>query len=167
VVISDAKDIDGVYTAIELIGAIVGKDDEAAAEIQGMKDSFAEIEGKVTGDGSQTVYFEVSPLEYGLWTAGSGTFMDEIATMVGLTNVFSDVDGWGEISQEQVIERDPDFIVTITMYYGEGPTPVEEIMSPDGWQGHHGREKRGDPECRFRRAVPGRDRALPTQPNSL
>ena len=78
--------------------------------------------------------FEVSPLEYGLYTAGSGTFMDEIATMVGLTNAFSDVDGWGEISQEQVIERDPDFIVTITMYYGEGPTPVEEIMSRDGWQ---------------------------------
>jgi len=24
--------------------------------------------------------------------------------------------------------------VTITMYYGEGPTPVEEIMSREGWQ---------------------------------
>ena len=34
----------------------------------------------------------------------------------------------------QVIQRDPDYIVTITMYYGEGPTPVEEIMSREGWQ---------------------------------
>ena len=25
-------------------------------------------------------------------------------------------------SEEQVIARDPDYIVTITMYYGEGPT---------------------------------------------
>ena len=56
VVVSDANDIAGVYTAIELIGAIVGKDDEAAAVIQDMKDVFAEIEGRVTGDGSQTVY---------------------------------------------------------------------------------------------------------------
>ena len=28
----------------------------------------------------------------------------------------------------------PDFIVTITMYYGEGPTPVEEIEGRAGWQ---------------------------------
>ena len=36
------------------------------------------------GDGTKTVYFEVSPLQYGLWTAGSGAFMDEIANMLGL-----------------------------------------------------------------------------------
>ena len=59
--------------------------------------------------------------------------MDELASVCGLTNVFADVDGWAEISEEQVIARDPDYIVTISMYYGEGPTPVEEIMSREGW----------------------------------
>jgi iron complex transport system substrate-binding protein len=133
-VVSDAHDIEGVYTAIELIGAVTGKNDEAAAVIEGMKTAFADITSKVTGTGEKTVYFEVSPLEYGLWTAGSGTFMDELATMVGLTNAFADVEGWGEISQEQVIDRDPDYIVTITMYFGEGPTPEEEIAGRDGWK---------------------------------
>ncbi len=42
--------------------------------------------------------------------------------------------GWAEVSQEQVIERNPDVIVTISMYYGEGPTPTEEIAARDGWQ---------------------------------
>ena len=70
----------------------------------------------------------------GLWTAGKGTFMDELAAMCGLTNAFGDTEGWNAISEEQVIARDPDFIVTITMYYGEGPTPVEEILSREGWQ---------------------------------
>lgn len=134
VVVSEAKDIEGVYTAIGLIGAIAGRDAEAAVVIDSMKNAFTEISEKVTGDGSQTVYFEVSPLEWGLWTAGTGTFMDELATMLGVTNIFSDVEGWGEISQEQVIDRNPDFIVTITMYYGDGPTPVDEIMGRDGWQ---------------------------------
>ena len=83
---------------------------------------------------SKTVYFEVSPLEYGLWTAGKGTFMDELAQMIGLKNAFEDVEGWAAISEEQVLERDPDYIVTISMYYGEGPTPVEEIMGREGWQ---------------------------------
>lgn len=134
VVVSDAKDIAGVYTAIKLIGTITGMNDEAVAVIDNMKATFADISLKATGNGEKTIYFEVSPLEYGLWTAGTGTFMDELADMLGLTNVFADVDNWGEISQEQVIERDPDFIVTNTMYFGEGPTPVEEIMGRDGWQ---------------------------------
>lgn len=134
VIVSDAQDIAGVYTAIELIGAVTGKNDEAAALIAGMKDSFAAIAAKAEGDGSKTVYFEVSPLEYGLWTAGKSTFMDELAQMIGLKNAFEDVEGWAAISEEQVLERDPDYIVTISMYYGEGPTPVEEIMGREGWQ---------------------------------
>jgi len=134
VVVSDATDIDGVYTAIELIGSVVGRGDQAEAVIQSMKQAFTDIEAKVPGDGSKTIYFEVSPLEYGLWTAGSGTFMDEMATMLGLKNAFADVEGWAEISQEQVIERNPDYIVTITIYDGQGDTPVEEIMGRQGWQ---------------------------------
>lgn len=134
VAVSKAENIDGVYKAIEIIGALVGRDDEAAALVDSMKASFEELISKADGDGSKTVYFEVSPLEYGLWTAGSGTFMDEIATMLGLKNAFSDVEGWAEISEEQVISRNPDFIVTLTMYSGTGPKPEEEILSRSGWE---------------------------------
>ena len=135
VVVSNANDIAGVYTAIEMIGRMMGKDNEAQAVIDGMKKTFADVQSKAGGSSGQTVYFEVSPLEWGLWTAGSGTFMDEIAAMLGLTNIFADVEGWGEISEEQVIERNPDIIVTITMYFGEGPTPEQEIADRAGWQG--------------------------------
>ena len=99
-----------------------------------MKTTFETITQQSTGDGTKSVYFEVSPLEYGLWAAGKNTFMDEVAQMLGLKNIFDDVDGWGEISQEQVIERAPDYIVTVTMYFGEGPTPEEEITSRSGWE---------------------------------
>ena len=132
VVVSDAQDIEGVYTAIRLIGALVGRNDEAEAMVADMQSTFADIAAKSENTG-KTVYFEVSPLQWGLWTAGKGTFMDELATMCGLTNAFADVEGWAEISEEQVLERDPDYIVTISMYYGEGPTPVEEIKSRTGW----------------------------------
>lgn len=134
VIVSDAQDIAGVYTAIELIGAVTGKNDEAAALVSGMKAFFEEIAAKAAGDGTETVYFEVSPLEWGLWTAGKNTFMDELAQMIGLKNAFEDIEGWAAISEEQVLERDPDYIVTIAMYYGEGATPVEEIMGRAGWQ---------------------------------
>ena len=134
VVVSDAQDIEGVYTAIEMIGALMGRDAEAAEVVSGMKATFDEVAARSTGDGSKTIYFEVSPLEYGLWTAGAGTFMNEICEMIGCTNCFADVDGWSEISEEQVLERNPDYIVTISMYFGEGPTPEEEIASRAGWE---------------------------------
>ena len=134
VVVSDAQDIAGVYTAVEMIGTLCGKEENAKKVIEETQEAFAALSENPVGDGTQTVYFEVSPLEYGLWAAGNGTFMDEIAQMIGLQNVFHDVDGWGEVSEEQVIERNPDYIVTITMYAGEGPTPEEEIMSRAGWE---------------------------------
>lgn len=133
VVVSDAQGIEGVYQAIEMIATLTGKDEEGQKLTEEMQAAFSDIENNPT-EGDKTVYFEVSPLEYGLWAAGSHTFMDEIASMMGLTNAFADVEGWGEISEEQVIERDPDYIVTISMYFGEGPTPVEEIKSRAGWE---------------------------------
>ena len=33
-----------------------------------------------------------------------------------------------------MIQRAPDYIVTIAMYFGEGPTPEEEIASRSGWE---------------------------------
>ncbi|NLU53197.1 MAG: ABC transporter substrate-binding protein [Clostridiaceae bacterium] len=134
VVVSDPQNIEGVYTAIKLIGTIAGKDKEADAVIDNMKSVFSDISAKADKNSGKTIYFEVSPLEFGLWTAGKGTFMDELAAMLGLTNAFSDVEGWAEISEEQVIERDPDYIVTIAMYFGEGKTPTEEIMGRSSWQ---------------------------------
>ena len=134
VVVSKETDIEGVYTAISMIGTLMDKNIEAETIIESMKDTFFELSSKATGNEEKTIYFEVSPLEYGLWTAGNGTFMNEIAQMLGLKNCFGDINGWGAISEEQVIERNPDYIVTIAMYFGEGPRPEEEIMNRAGWE---------------------------------
>jgi len=132
VVVSNAQNIEGVYTAIRMIGALTGKDAKAEAIVADMQAGFAEIAER-SQDTGKTVYFEVSPLQWGLWAAGKGTFMDEIAGLCGLTNLFEDMDGWVEVSEETVLARNPDYIVTTAMYSGEGPTPVEEILSRDGW----------------------------------
>ncbi len=131
VIVTDAQDIEDVYEDIELLGKLTGMTDNASEVIENMKATFDGISHESE---SKKIYFEVSPLEYGLWTAGNGTFMNEIAQMLGLENIFADVEGWAEVSEEQVIDRDPDYIVTVTMYYGEGPTPTEEIEGRAGWQ---------------------------------
>ncbi len=134
VVVSDAQDIEGIYTSVSMIGALMGREAEAAQVVTEMKDALNALAEAAQGESGKTVYFEVSPLQYGLWAAGKGTFMNEVAELIGLKNIFDDVDGWGEVSEEQIIERNPDYIVTITMYFGEGPTPEEEIASRTGWE---------------------------------
>ena len=52
-----------------------------------------------------------------------------------MENAFSDVTGWAEISQEQVMVRNPDYIVTIFMAFEGAPDPIEEIRSRPGWEG--------------------------------
>ena len=111
---TDANSIEEVYINICLLGTIMGKEAEAEAVIADMQATFADVTAK-SEQTDKTIYFEVMPLEWGLWSAGTNTFMDEIASMLGLTNCFADGNGWGEISEEQVLERTPDFIVTITM----------------------------------------------------
>lgn len=133
VIVTDAQTIEGVYIAIELLGQVTGKAENAAQLVLEMKNAFEKVSQRVKDAQEATIYFEASPLEYGLWTAGKGTFMHEIAEIVGLTNLFEDIEGWQAISEEQVLSRDPDYIVTTTMYFGEGPTPVEEIIGRANW----------------------------------
>ena len=133
---TNADTFETTYESIILIGKVLGKDAEAETIVNDMKQSFEQIEkdAKEAGIEGKTVYFEVSPLVWGLWSAGTDTFMQEIADLLGLKNIFDDTTGWVQVSEEQVIERNPDYIVTITMYYGEGPRPEEEIASRDGWE---------------------------------
>ena len=54
VIVSDAQTIEGVYDVIELIGAVVGHNDEAAALVDNMKSSFAAIDADIAASGKET-----------------------------------------------------------------------------------------------------------------
>jgi len=128
--------INETYMVIDMIGLMLGKEKESAILCADMKEVFSELSEKSAAaeGGQKSIYFEVSPLEYGLWTAGDGTFMNEVAELLGLHNIFDDVVDWAEVSEEQVLERNPDYIMTVGMYFGDGPTPIESILSRPGWE---------------------------------
>lgn len=135
VLITPAKTVEEVYESIGNIGKAMNKSEEAEKVIADMKSQLEELSQNSSDNEGKTIYFEISPLEYGLWTAGSNTFMDEIGAMLGLENIFKDVEGFAEISEEEVISRNPDYIVTISMGTTSGETPVEEILNRPGWDG--------------------------------
>lgn len=131
---SETTDLQSVYETITLLGTLSGHEEEATALVDSMQGVFADLTEKSARLPKKTVYFEVSPLEWGLWAAGNGTFLQEIGSAAGLTNIFSDIEGWGEISQEQILARNPDIIVTTTSADMIGRDPVEEIASRSGWE---------------------------------
>ena len=51
----------------------------------------------------------------------------------GITNVFSNLNGWQSISEEQVIYKNPDIILTTTVANGLDKDPVAEIKSRKNW----------------------------------
>ncbi len=129
VVVSETTGIEGVYTAIRMIGKLVAQEAEAEAVISDMQATFEYI-ASLTEKSDKTIYFEVMPLEWGLWSAGTNTFMHELAGICGMENAFADIEGWQAVSEEQVIERDPDYIVLVT---GMGETAVDEVLGRKGW----------------------------------
>lgn len=130
VVCTYAASIPEVYEAIGLLGQVTGETDAAQAIVADMQATFADIAARAA-QSDATIYFEVMPLEWGLWSAGSGTFMQELAEMCGMSNAFADLEGWQPISQEQVIARDPDYIVLVT---GMGENAAAEVMGRPGWE---------------------------------
>jgi hypothetical protein len=126
---TDADSIAEVYEAIRLLAGVMDKTAEGEAIIADMQATFDDIAVK-SEKTDKTIYFEVMPLEWGLWSAGTGTFMHELAELCGMQNAFADIEGWQSVSQEQVIERNPDYIVLVT---GMGEAAPDEVKAREGW----------------------------------
>lgn len=133
VIIIDATDIEGTYDNIGKLGLLAGREEAADNLIAQMQVEFAELAKLTENLDRQKAYVEISPLAYGLWSCGTGTFQDELLAAAGLDNVFHDIQGWQQVSEEQVLARNPDVIFT-TMEYFENTDPIEEILSREGWQ---------------------------------
>lgn len=136
-VVTNVTDLNGLYSAITLLGAIADRVAEAGSLVANLLTAFAGIQSKTAGAASKTVYFELSPLESGLKTAGSGTLLNDVALLLGLRNEFEDLEGYVDVTAEQVVNRSPDIIVTIAPDAEDGTTAVDEIRARSGWESVH------------------------------
>ena len=132
IVMTSAKSIDDTYDSIKLISEVLKTEEAGEKVIENMKSEFENLSKNKSDNEGKTIYFEISPIEYGLWTAGSDTFMDDIANILGASNIFHDVKEFSEISEEEVISRNPDYIVVTSM--GDSEDIINEILNRKGWE---------------------------------
>ena len=133
VVVTQAGNIEETYGIIRMLGKTVGEEQKAEEIVGGMKKDFEEIKEQVKNNPPKKVYIEISPLQYKLWSCGKGTFQDELLTLIGAENIFSDINSWSEVSEEQVLSRNPEIIITTVGQMFGTEDPVTEIKNRPNW----------------------------------
>lgn len=103
-----AGSVEGVYEKTRTIGRLTGECEGAEATVGWMRDRLGVVREAVEGQARPDVLY----LFYG-YTAGRGTFIDEIIETAGGNNLAADagVESYRQLSAEVVVEQDPDWIV--------------------------------------------------------
>ena len=131
VLLPPAKNLDDVYAQISTIGDIVNKKNEASSTIRDMK---LEINRIINNSNYQdvNVYHEIG-YTYGIYSVNSESLIGEIYNLLGVTNIANSEEdpygsGYPALSEEMVIESDPDFIVV-----GHSDYLNKDLSIRDGW----------------------------------
>jgi iron complex transport system substrate-binding protein len=112
-------DLDDLLNDIRRVGEITDKEIEAQALT-------SEMENKIQAVTNQTQELEQKPKVFyivwggegsALWTAGSGTFIDELIEKAGGVNICQNITGYAEISLESVLASNPEIIITSELSY--------------------------------------------------
>ncbi|EAF3350510.1 ABC transporter substrate-binding protein [Listeria monocytogenes] len=109
-VVPDATDLKAAEKSIITVGKLTGKEKEAKEVTDSMEEQKVAIEKKAKElKTSPKVWIEISP---DLYTAGKGTFMNEMLELAGGTNVVTE-SGFIPYNEEKVVELQPDIILSV------------------------------------------------------
>jgi len=127
------ESISQIQDTIIKIGVATGTSEKAEEIVLSIKNKQIEITNKVKDAPPVKVFYEI---EYSsaLWTAGKGSFIDEIITLGGGQNVAADAVGaYAQYSVEALLEKDPQVYVTNT--FNMGLQNYNDIKDRPGFNG--------------------------------
>ncbi|MBC2101297.1 ABC transporter substrate-binding protein [Listeria marthii] len=109
-IVPDATDLKAAEKSIATVGELTGKEKEAKEVTDSMEEQKVAIEKKAKElKTSPKVWIEISP---DLYTAGKGTFMNEMLELAGGTNIVTET-GFIPYNEEKVVELKPDIILSV------------------------------------------------------
>ncbi|MCR6514082.1 MAG: ABC transporter substrate-binding protein [Clostridium chrysemydis] len=121
-----AESINGIYDDINFLGKLTGTEEKGTEMVSNLKGEVDKIKaiGEKIKD-KKTVYFEIGSGEK-LYSFGSDTFLNELLTTIGAENIFKDQKGWISPSEESVIKKNPDVILTNEDYIKDATKQIEK-----------------------------------------
>ena len=131
VLLPPAKNFEDVYSQVSTIGEIVDKKGEASSKVRDMK---LEI-NRILDDANYedvSVYHEIG-YSYGIYSVNSDSLIGEIYNALGVVNIANSEDdpfgsGYPALSEEMVIQSNPDYIVV-----GHSDYLNKDLSIREGW----------------------------------
>lgn len=127
-------DFGGMYQHLEIMGELTGHAQEAGALVESLKVRVQAVEEIVAPLSYQpTVFYEIDSTDTTKpWTSGPDTFMDTMIAIAGGINIGGVLsDSFAQISLEEIILQDPDFIILGDAKWG---ATIESIGQRPGWE---------------------------------
>ena len=130
------KDINDILKDIELLGNITGEQKKASELINDMKSRVAAVTAMVSGAAHPKVFYVYDATDPTKpWTAGPGSFADELIQIAGGENIAAHAqDAYFQLNIEELVNSNPDIILVDSMM-GTAMTSPSEIKTLPGWQG--------------------------------
>lgn len=130
-VVPSSGSIEAIKEDILFIASVFGVEAEGQTMVDGMQAKIDEIAAiGATIEDKKSVFFEIGALPY-LYSFGTGTFLDEMITLIGATNAMGDQESWISVTEEAAIAANPDVILTSVNYLED---PIAEILARPGWE---------------------------------
>lgn len=125
--------LEEMYKNLETVAKLTGHEQEAATLIESLKKRVAAVDAKIAAISSRpNVFYELDATDPAKpYTAGKGTFITQLIDRAGGHNIAADLDGYPQMSLEQVVAADPAFIILGDARYGVSP---ESIAQRPGWE---------------------------------
>ena len=132
VLLPPAKNFEDVYSQIETIGALVNKESEAFSTTRDMKIEINRILDNANF-GNTSVYHEIG-YSYGIYSVNSDSLIGQIYNSLGVINIANNTEdpfgsGYPALTEEQVIESDPEYIVI-----GHSDYLNKDLSTRMGWE---------------------------------
>jgi iron complex transport system substrate-binding protein len=129
-VIASATSFDDVYSDIIQLSEVMAIEEKGQEVVTTIQGQIKEVQEKTASvETKRKVYYEVSPAP-DIWTTGSETFQQEIMDAAGVENIFADQSGWLSVTEEDVITRNPEVILSPATYMEDA---IGEILGRAGW----------------------------------
>jgi iron complex transport system substrate-binding protein len=125
--------LEEMYSNLKIVAQLTGHEAEAATLIESLKARVAAVDEKIAPISSRPgVFYELDGTDPAKpFTAGKGTFITQLIDRAGAHNIAADIDGYPQMSLEQVVAADPTFIILGDARYG---VSAETIAQRPGWE---------------------------------
>mgnify|MGYP006283192139 CR=1 FL=1 len=127
---ANPKDIADIEEVVLELGYLTGKLETARQIISDMelkrlklKQAVSELESR-----KSTLYI----ISSAIYTTGGNTFQGQLLELAGLENIFSDISGFKKVSDETIIKRNPELIISGP--HGTVGLTMEKIRSRPGFR---------------------------------